>query len=252
MAEQENKETIVFLPWVVEPQTQAVILQQPNETHLRLDATTDKTAISSFALSVVIALILGGLATWLAYWYGRKSFDLTKQSFDAVIAQIKSSEQIALNLNQKLFEQQKELQKLQETYDKQKIKEKQLRELASMFLIKIKKFSYDGAAFLYKYGHIRSRLETSFEITKEFIILQKQCMEIEEIYINIDLHLDIQEEIHHKLSELIILCYEYLNLCLEDERSNSVQENVKLYKPIQQVIISKILDMQSSFKEYFN
>ena len=27
----------------------------------------NKTAISSFALSVVIALALGGLATWLAY-----------------------------------------------------------------------------------------------------------------------------------------------------------------------------------------
>jgi hypothetical protein len=111
MAEQKNEENIVFLPWTVEPQpqTQAVILQQPSETHLRLDATTDKTAISSFALSVIIALILGGLATWLAYWYGRKSFDLTKQSFDAVMAQIKSSERLMLESNISLMRYQNDL-----------------------------------------------------------------------------------------------------------------------------------------------
>jgi hypothetical protein len=113
MAEQKSEENIVFLPWTVEPQpqTQAVILHQPSETHLRLDATTDKTAISSFALSVVIALILGGFATWLAYWYGRKSFKLTEMSFHMVTQQIKSSEQSAIDLNNKIFEQQVVLQK---------------------------------------------------------------------------------------------------------------------------------------------
>lgn len=76
-----------------------MILQQPSETHLRLDATTDKTAISSFVIATVIALALAGLATWLAYWYGRKSFDLTKQSFDALIKQIESSEQVTMASN---------------------------------------------------------------------------------------------------------------------------------------------------------
>lgn len=94
MAEkQEKSDLMIQLPWTVPPQpnVQTIVLQQPTKTHMELNASTDKTAISSFALSVVIALILGGLATWLAYWYGRKSFDLTKQSFDAVIAQIHAS-----------------------------------------------------------------------------------------------------------------------------------------------------------------
>lgn len=92
--------------------TQAVILQQPNgqKVYLDLNHSTDTTAIWSFVVAMVIAIALGGLATWLAYWYGRKSFVLTKQSFDTVIAQIKSSEQVALDLNQRLFEQQQILQ----------------------------------------------------------------------------------------------------------------------------------------------
>ncbi len=81
----------------------------------------NKTAISSFALSVVIALALGGLATWLAYWYGRKSFDLTKQSFDAVIAQIQSSERIALQSNENLFLEQQRIEKIKKALEERLI-----------------------------------------------------------------------------------------------------------------------------------
>ena len=100
MAEQDSNDIVIQLPWVVpqQPSVQTIVLQQPAKTHLELNASTDKTAISSFALSVVIALILGCLATWLAYWYGRKSFDLTKQSFDAVIHQINAGMQEAQNI----------------------------------------------------------------------------------------------------------------------------------------------------------
>jgi hypothetical protein len=88
-----------------QPSVQTIVLQQPAKTHMELNASTDKTAISSFALSVVIALALGGLATWLAYWYGRKSFDLTKQSFDVVLEQIISSRQEAERLHKITMEQ---------------------------------------------------------------------------------------------------------------------------------------------------
>ena len=81
----------------------------------------NKTAISSFALSVVIALALGGLATWLAYWYGRKSFDLTKQSFDAVIAQIQSSERITLQSNENLFLEQQRIEKIKKVLEERLI-----------------------------------------------------------------------------------------------------------------------------------
>ena len=108
MAEQDSNSIGIQLPWTVpqQPSVQTIVLQQPAKTHMELNASTDKTAISSFALSVVIALALGGLATWLAYWYGRKSFDLTKQSFDAVIKQIESSERLMMESNSNLIENQ--------------------------------------------------------------------------------------------------------------------------------------------------
>lgn len=107
MPEQESKNVVIQLPWAVpqQPSLQTIVLQQPAKTHMELNASTDKTAISSFALSVVIALALGGLATWLAYWYGRKSFDLTKQSFDVVLEQIISSRQEAERLHKITMEQ---------------------------------------------------------------------------------------------------------------------------------------------------
>ena len=107
MAEQDSNDIVIQLPWVVpqQPSVQTIVLQQPAKTHLELNASTDKTAISSFALSVIIALILGCLATWLAYWYGRKSFDLTKQSFDVVLEQIISSRQDAERLHKITMEQ---------------------------------------------------------------------------------------------------------------------------------------------------
>lgn len=107
MAEQENAENIVFLPWTVEPQpqTQAVILQQPSETHLRLDATTDKTAIASFVAATVVGIIA-------AIWYGQKSFKLTEMSFKIVSQEIEEAAQSHRETAITMFEQQKALKEI--------------------------------------------------------------------------------------------------------------------------------------------
>lgn len=101
MAEQEGKQALMIqLPWTVpqQPLVKTEIIAKTNQQKIPWDlnvTSTDTTAIWSFIVAMVIAIALGGLATFLAYWYGKRSFDLTKQSFDAVIAQIKSSEQSA-------------------------------------------------------------------------------------------------------------------------------------------------------------
>ena len=91
--------------------TQSVVLQQADgkKIYLDLNVSTDTTAIWSFWLAMIIALILGTSATIIAVWYGRKSFNLTKQSFDAVIRQIESSEIINLETNRLLINSQNEL-----------------------------------------------------------------------------------------------------------------------------------------------
>lgn len=137
MPKQDSNDIVIQLPWVVpqQPSVQTIVLQQPAKTHLELNASTDKTAISSFALSVVIALALGGLATWLAYWYGRKSFDLTKQSFDAVIAQIQSSERITLQSNENLFLEQQRIEKIKKTLEEHLIQKNKLKQNIASVII---------------------------------------------------------------------------------------------------------------------
>ena len=71
---------------------------------------------------MVVAFILGLSATIIAIWYGRKSFELTKQSFEALVKQIESSEKVSLMVNERIFEQQKQLQR-----DKQEISERDKR-----------------------------------------------------------------------------------------------------------------------------
>ena len=84
---------------------QMIILQQPNgeKIYFDLNLSTDTTAITSFALSVMIALILGGLATWLAYWYGRKSFNLTEMSFRTVSEDIQQAAEIHRNTTREII-----------------------------------------------------------------------------------------------------------------------------------------------------
>lgn len=179
MSKQDSNDIVIQLPWTVpqQPSVQTIVLKQPAQTHMELNASTDKTAISSFALSVVIALALGGLATWLAYWYGRKSFDLTKQSFDAVIAQIKSSEIIALDINEKLFEQQKELQNKDLIFRDNQSWKKRVLDKAESFLSSRFDFILMYGEFLSdnKYGSHQSK---DFENKEKIIYLEKTLKEI--------------------------------------------------------------------------
>lgn len=152
MVEQlDNKNEVLFKTWTVPEQenVKTIIIQQPAETHMELNASTDKTAISSFGLSVVIALILAGLATWYAYWCAKKSFRLTKMSFDTVVAQIKASEISALDLNTKLFEQQKFLQDNELRFSYKVSELDKLRTLISEYLTCLISFNTEITLKLY-------------------------------------------------------------------------------------------------------
>ena len=118
MAQAENTQAFMIqLPWTVpeQPNVQGIVLQHPKEQKIYLDLahSTDTTAIWSFGVAMVIAIGLGCLATWLAYWYGKRSFDLTTQSFDAVIKQIASSESLISKSNQALIESQETLKRME-------------------------------------------------------------------------------------------------------------------------------------------
>lgn len=92
----------------------ASVVENPNrKMELDLNHSTDTTAISSFTLSVIIALILGSFATWLAYWYGRKSFQLTELSFKVVSEDIKEAAESHRNMTKQLIESQENLKRVE-------------------------------------------------------------------------------------------------------------------------------------------
>lgn len=111
-----NDEVMIQLPWTVPPQPLYIpyIEIDPEAKKIPLDlnvSSTDTTAIAAFDYATVVAVFLALCATGLAYWFGARSFVLTKQSFDAVVKQIKSSEDLMAISNRELIESQKELKK---------------------------------------------------------------------------------------------------------------------------------------------
>lgn len=127
---------------MAEQNTQAVVLQQPKDQmiHLELQHSTDTTAIWSFVIAMVVAFILGISATIIAIWYGRKSFKQTEMSFKTVVEQIKASQESALDLNTKLFEQQRILQAEKIESDREKSIKDRFRRAAEVFIVDIELF----------------------------------------------------------------------------------------------------------------
>lgn len=153
-------------------------MQQPSETHLRLDATTDKTAISSFALSVIIALILGGLATWLAYWYGRKSFKLTEMSFKVVSQDIQEAAQSHHKTTLELIRSQEKVKliEIEAQYIEKNID--QVRNICINLLADIERLAIYIQAYIKddKYNFNNSNFKAEF--TKEIFNFRKSFYEL--------------------------------------------------------------------------
>lgn len=111
-----NNDVMIQLPWTVpqQPLYTTLIEVDPETKKIPLDIqhSTDTTAIGSFVLSVIVALILSGLATWLAYWYGRKSFKLTEMSFKTVSQDIKESSEIHKLTTKRILDNQLKLKEI--------------------------------------------------------------------------------------------------------------------------------------------
>lgn len=77
-------------------------IQQTVENTRYVFASTDTTAIFSFLVAAVVGV-------FLAWWFGKKSFDLTTQSFDATIKQIEASINAARENTEKTFQMNRDL-----------------------------------------------------------------------------------------------------------------------------------------------
>ncbi len=207
----ENSDLVIQLPWAVPQQplvqTASVVENSNRKMELDLNHSTDTTAISSFGLSVLIAVILGLFATWLAYWYGRRSFDLTKQSFDSLIEQIKSSENVTLKTNSELMSTQQvqkeyELKFLRKQADRSDFRKKSFeyihiaKLLMKFLVIKINNIEDSTWDYLIKqhkstfYDEFQSRVEPDFE-------------KLGAISLELFMILNIKSVNHYKFSKMI-------------------------------------------------
>ena len=79
---------MIQLPWAVPQQplvqTTSILENLNKKMELNLTHSTDTTAIWSFIIAMIVAIILGISATFIAIWYGRKIFKLNKQSLNAL------------------------------------------------------------------------------------------------------------------------------------------------------------------------
>ena len=174
-----NDEVMIQLPWTVPQQSLYIpyIEVDPTTKKIPLDIqhSTDTTAIWSFVIAMVVAFILGISATIIAIWYGRKSFKLTEMSFETVIKQIYASEKVSLELNEKLFEQQKILQKNELEFKNRLSWESQVREVSSEYMMTITELLYQTAFFNRDYINqtsIQERKDPNSDSGKHLLLIK--------------------------------------------------------------------------------
>ena len=271
MAEHDsNNQVIVQLPWTVPQQSnvQTIVLQQPAKTQMELNASTDKTAISSFALSVVIALLLGGLATWLAYWYGRKSFVLTELSFKVVSEDIRQAAKTNSDIAISMMENQITITELQ-IRSKEKSEELEriitrggeIIVLQNKLIIELYKLATLGDEIFKKdIEIIVSRLnELNNEILSEYhlflLLMSTDSKEYSRIKILGDLFLQIAWEVaarvqlNHKVGSI------YLDEKFKETLYNSFKENCIFDEDevnhIKKIIEDEVYDLLSNVSDVF-
>ncbi|MFN4366592.1 MAG: hypothetical protein ACK4GA_03010 [Acinetobacter sp.] len=247
MAEQNNNEVMIQLPWTVpqQPLVQTTsMVENPNKKmELNLTHSTDTTAISSFALSVIIALILGSLATWLAYWYGRKSFDLTKQSFDSLIEQIKSSEKITLTTNQELIKSQESQKKFELSFQRKEADRAEFRKLSfeyistvkltlKFLLIKLSNIEDESWAYL-----VENSYDKFFDTFNEQ--LDEDFNKLGAISLHLFLILNNKSKNHYQFSEKIELINRLVLsiLCTLESKAETKEKTEDLAKKINDLLI---------------
>lgn len=116
-------------------------IQQTVENTRYVFASTDLTAIYSFITATVIGIVVALIGVFLAWWYGKKSFDLTTKSFDVTVEQIIASiESAKLNTselmksNRESLEKQEELKRKELIFQSRQIWLNDLRDTSTLYL----------------------------------------------------------------------------------------------------------------------
>lgn len=250
MADQSDNQTqFYFQPWAVPQQenVKTIIIQQPAETHMNLDASTDKTAIGSFAIAMIIAVVLGGFATWYAYWCAKRSFELTKQSFDSLILQIQSAERSTFESNKMLIDAQNNLKIKELICNRRLLVLDSIREEVAYLTSKLESYCMDFEAlhmsFLrelsenkdFEFGELDS--DDYYTITVKDLKLTRELIQIsiDKVDLMLDPNTELYDTIQSSFHEILKLIFEVgkhilNNQDAKNEIKNLMDETNKLRK----------------------
>lgn len=230
-----NQDVMIQLPWTVpqQPLYTASIQIDPKTQKIPLDIThsEDTTAISSFENSTNIAVssfdyatgiavFLALCATALAYWFGVRSFDLTKQSFRALVLEINAKRD---------FENELRKREIVATYFKnsekfikiaRSIQEDKINDLENL----IEEHQYLIADISLYYSRDNDDIDEIFNIHYAIRFLMqcvieclKQKKKLDDISIKAMIQINRESDIdkqHLDMIELITMKFESLNLVL--------------------------------------
>ncbi|MFV5373631.1 hypothetical protein [Acinetobacter calcoaceticus] len=150
-----------------------------------LEHSTDTTAIKSFEDASSITLWIALFATLLAWWFGKKSFNLTQQAFEQTIEQIKASIKVSsdnteatLRSNQNLVNNQLIIQSNAFNFEREQDIKDDLTEISVLFFQSGKRIYF----YLIKYtlglsatswrdfvNYTNLSVDTSIKTNQEFI-----------------------------------------------------------------------------------
>lgn len=133
--------------------------------------STDTTAIMSFIIAAIIGVALALAATYLAWWYGKKSFDLTTKSFEITVEQIIASIEAAktntnelIKSNKESLEKQEELKRKELIFQSRQVWLNDLRETSTLYLESLSKMT---SLYIKKRQEIRSVVRDGDEVFLE-------------------------------------------------------------------------------------
>lgn len=193
------------------------VLQTKGNTYY-LEHSTDTTAIKSFDNATIIGVVFALCATWFAWWCAKKSFEITKLSFDSLIQEIKETAENTKVSNLELIRSQENIKRQEINAERVLYLITNIREYFALFTAES---SYIGNESYSLFNHIKSEyaLNVNYDPNVD-ILVQKKIMELtakrvscEQTKSRIELLLDHQKNSHIQLLSKTDSCFQDMLNC---------------------------------------
>ncbi len=193
------------------------VSQTQENTHF-LEHSTDTTAMRSFDNATIIGVAFALCATWFAWWCAKKSFDLTKLSFDSLIQQIKDSTQSTLDTNMALIQSQERINQKEILANRNLNWVLNLREVFAIYITNLKDIRFLSSVYFERIKEEKSKNENfnpygNTHYTNKYEVIEKKLELCEINKTKIELMLNHLKPNHAKVINLSEQCYRMITDC---------------------------------------